>query len=95
MKSTLSEIEVSKVAYEILAYLFEHPHSRDTAQGIMEWWLLEQRIKFQMKKVKEALSELASKELVVEYKGRDLLTHYRINKNKSREIKTFLKQEST
>jgi len=81
---------VSKIAHEILAYLFEHPKSRDTIEGILEWWLLEQRIKCQMGKVKEALSELTAKELVIEHKGRNSLTHYQINHRKYREIQAFL-----
>ena len=93
-KSSLSEVEMSKIAYEILAYLVEHPKSRDTIEGILEWWLLEQRIKYQKKKVKQALSELAEKGLVLEHQGRDLLTHYRINKRKFREIKGLLNQRS-
>jgi len=84
--------EESQIGYEILAYLVNHPDSGDTLEGIVEWWLLERKIKHQIAKVKEALAELVSRELVVKHKGRDARTHYRINQNKHEEIQALLKQ---
>ena len=97
MKITESEhdimvIEMSNIAYKILDYLAEHPKSRDTMEGILEWWLLEQRIKNQTKKVKEALSELIAKDFVLEHRGRNSMTYYQINHRKFREIQTLLNQ---
>ena len=85
---------MTKTANDILAYLSKHPKSRATIEGIVEWWLLEEKIKFRKKKVEEALSELVEKELVFKQQGRDSLTHYRINNGKFREIKKFLNQKS-
>ena len=85
---------MSKIAFEILSYLVDHPKSRDTMNGILEWWLPEQQIKYQSKKVQEALSELIKKELVLEHQGRDSSTHYRINNQKASEIKAFLKEKT-
>ena len=85
---------MTKAANEILAYLVEHPRSRDTIEGIMEWWLLEQKIKFRKKRVEKALSELVDKELILKHQGRDSLIHYRINNQKSKEIQEFLNQKS-
>jgi len=82
------------MAHEILAYLFENPDAQDTLEGIMEWWLLEQKIKRQTAKVKEALAELVAKGLVVERQGKDARTHYRINRRKLREIRALLEQGS-
>jgi hypothetical protein len=85
---------VSKIAFEILSYLVDHPKSRDTMNGILEWWLPEQQINYQSKKVKDALSELIQKKLVLKLQGRDASTHYRINNQKTSEIKAFLKDQS-
>ncbi len=47
----------TQITYDILGYLAEHPGAQDTLEGIIEWWLLEQEIKRQTGKVKEALTE--------------------------------------
>ena len=94
VKPNFREVEMTKIANDILTYLSEHPKPRATIEGITEWWLLEQRIKFRKKKVEQALSELVEKELILEHLGRDSLTHYRINNQKSREIKEVLNEKS-
>ena len=85
----------SQIGNEILTYLVEHPEAQDTVEGIMQWWLLERQIKFQTARVKEALSELAAKGLVIELKGSNSKTHYRINKSKYEDIKSFLRMRKT
>lgn len=82
MKNILRTTEKSQIVSDILTYLTEHPDASDTMEGIVQWWLLEQKIKHQSVKVKEALAELVAKGLVLEYKGKDSRTHYRINRNK-------------
>ena len=83
----------SQIGYQILAYLVEHPEAQDTVEGIVEWWLLERQIKFQTARVKEALFELVCNGLILEKKGSDLQTHYRINQAKFKEIREFFKQK--
>jgi len=83
-----------RVAHEILAYLVEHPDAQDTLEGIVQWWLLEQRIKRQTAKVKEALAELVAKGLVLERKGKNARIYYRINRRKYGEIRALLKERS-
>jgi len=83
----------SQISCQIIAYLVEHPEAQDTLEGIIEWWLLERQIKFQTAKVKEALSELVAKGLVIEHNGRDSQTHYRINNCKRKEIPELFKQK--
>ena len=46
------------LAYEILKYLVRHPQAQDTVEGIVEWWLMEQRIVNASAEVKVALAEL-------------------------------------
>lgn len=81
-----------QIAHELLAYLVEHEEAQDTFEGIVEWWLLEQRIKRQTATVRKALSELMAKGLVVERKGRDGRSRYGINYRRVKEIRKLLKQ---
>jgi len=80
----------SQIAHEILAYLAEHPEAQDTLDGIVQWWLLEQKIRYQTNMVKEVLVQLVSEGLVIEHKSRDSRTHYRTNQSKSEEIRKLL-----
>jgi hypothetical protein len=92
VKRDLASEKKSEITNEILAYLVDHPDSGDTLEGIVEWWLLERKIKRQTANVKEALTELVTKGWVLEDSGRDGRTHYRINQKKYKEIKAVLKQ---
>ncbi len=91
MKQGLFITDESKIGNEILAYLVENPKAQDTLEGIVEWWLLEQKIKYETARVQEALSELVANGLILEKKGPDSQTHYRINQKKYEEIKKLVK----
>jgi hypothetical protein len=81
----------SEIAREIMAYLAEHPDAQDTLDGIVQWWLLEQRIQYQKTMVKETLGELVKTGFIVEYQMENSLTSYRVNQGKKKEIEEFLK----
>jgi hypothetical protein len=83
--------EASDTAYQILAYLHANPEAQDTLEGIVEWWLLERRIKNQTAKVNEALESLVSGGLVTARTGKDGRTHYAIERGRREEIETLLK----
>jgi len=83
-----------QIGNEILAYLVEHPEAQDTLEGIVEWWLLERQIKFQTARVKKALVELVTQGWILEQKGSDSKTHYRINRTKYQEIQALFKPEN-
>ena len=93
VKPDLLITDKSLIGNEILAYLVENPKAKDTLEGIVEWWLLERQIKFQTARVKEALSDLVVRKLVLENKGSDSLRHYRINQAKYKEILELFKQK--
>ena len=84
----------SQIIYEILAYLAENPDAGDTVEGIVEWWLLEQKIKRETDRVEEALAELVAKGLVLERKGENSRTYYRIDRSKYKEIQALLENRS-
>lgn len=93
MKEALLINDEFKIGNEILAYLIDHPNARDTLEGIVEWWLLEQQIKFQTARVKDALSDLVARGLILEKKGSNSQIHYRINQEKYKEIQELFKQK--
>ena len=78
--------------YDILKYLVRHPQAQDTVEGIVEWWLLEQRIVDAMGKVKSALAELTEKTLVNKHQNRDGRVFYRLNRRKVKQIQALLSE---
>ena len=85
-------IALSRVAGEILAYLSKHPNAEDTLEGIVHWWLLEQRIKRVIAEVKAALASLLTEKLVLSRRGGDGQTRYRLNRRKAAQIRTRVNQ---
>ena len=73
-----------------MSYLSEHATAQDTFDGIVEWWLLEQKINRQTRQVQKVLDELVAKKLISSRTASDSRIHYRINKRKAREIRTLL-----
>jgi hypothetical protein len=92
MRSSPAKILDSQVKYRILAYLAENPDAGDTMEGIVEWWLLEQTIKRETVKVKDALDELVAGGLITERKRKSSPTYYRINRRKYKKIQALLKE---
>ena len=93
MKRDLFINDKSQIGNEILAYLVDHPKAQDTLEGIVEWWLLEREIKFETARVKEALSDLVARGLILEKKGSNSQSHYRINQKMFKEIQELFKQK--
>jgi len=79
-----------QIAQDILSYLSGHATAQDTSEGIVEWWLLEQKINRQTRQVQKVLDELVAKKLISSRATSDSRIHYRINKRKAREIRTLL-----
>jgi len=85
--------EKSQTVYEILSYLVEYPRAQDTLDGIIDWWLLERYVKYQIAGVRDALATLVEDGLVLEHKMHNLPTRYTINRDKAVEIRKVLKKE--
>jgi len=88
----MNEVSAARVARAILDYLHRNPSAQDTLSGITEWWLPRQQIRTQTTTVKEALALLIADELILEVKGKDSQSHYRLNERKWAEIQTMLQQ---
>jgi hypothetical protein len=81
-------------SHYILAYLLDNPDAGDTFEGIVEWWLLGQRIKLETRIVSEAVAKLVDDNLIVEHKGADSHVIYKINRTREniQRIQTILGQ---
>jgi DNA-binding MarR family transcriptional regulator len=86
--------EHREVSYYILDYLSDNPDAGDTLEGIVEWWLLTQCIKFETRTVSEAVATLVAEGLIVEQKGLDSRSIYRIKQTKEnrQKISTRLRE---
>jgi hypothetical protein len=80
---------------EILNYLFKHPDASDTLEGITEWWLLSQRISYEMKRVKAAVFKLVEEGWIIEIKDKKSTVHYRLNPKKRKEVKSAVSKLSS
>jgi len=85
----------SETSHEILSYLLDYSGAQDTLDGIVEWWLLERHIRYQISRVKEALADLVREGLVVEHRDRNVPIRYGINWDKVAEIRKILEKDST
>ena len=83
-----------EVYYHILTHLASNPDAGDTLEGIGEWWLLEQKIRFELQRVSSVLTSLVSQGLILELEGIDSHVIYRVNRDKEIEIRTILNQRS-
>ena len=79
----------SDISVEILNYLSKHPDANDTLEGITEWWLLSNKISYEMRRVKAAISNLIKDGWIIKIKGENSSVHYRLNPKKRKEIKCY------
>ena len=86
----MCESDRAEIALDVLAYLSKNAEAGDTLEGIVEWWLLDRRIRHGSAEVKRAIDELAAKQLIREYNSRDTRAHYRINRRKEKEIEALV-----
>ncbi len=86
-------MEKSEIAREILAYLADHPDAQDTLEGIVEWWILESKVRLQIAIIKEILNELVDKEFILEVNHDYTRIRYRMNQSKSDEIGALICRE--
>jgi hypothetical protein len=76
------ESEVASVAQAILQYLSQHPHARDTVEGIRQFWFLQAQGPPSKPVVLEALQELMGRGLVIESSSRAAESLYGANKER-------------
>lgn len=89
----LDQKEQRDICYYILAYLSDNPDAGDTFDGIVEWWLLDQRIKFETRNVSEAVARLVSEGLIVEHEESDSRVIYKVNRTREQAIRKKLSHQ--
>jgi hypothetical protein len=77
------------ITKDILNYLFNHADASDTLEGITEWWLLSQRISYEMKRVKAAILKLVEEGWISEIKGRNSTVRYCLNPDRRHRMNQF------
>jgi hypothetical protein len=93
----LSDQQIDKderdLACAILRYLNKHPDSKDTLEGIAQWWLLREWAERQIADVEKAVSLLISRQLVVgRQRGEQQPVYYELNRGKKEEIARLLNE---
>ena len=61
---TQPHARLSRVARDILGYLKRNPQAGDTLEGVVQWWVPQQRIYVAVQDVQRALSHLVKLRLV-------------------------------
>jgi hypothetical protein len=65
-----------RIERQILEYLSENPAAQDTLRGIVEWWLLKQKIVQTTAEVETAVAKLVAKGKLSARTGPDGQVHY-------------------
>lgn len=72
--------ENNNLSQRILQYLEKHPQAGDTLEGIVTWWLEQDRIDHLVNEVAEALRSLAHKGAIQTHTSQSGTTIYKIKK---------------
>jgi hypothetical protein len=76
----------------VLSYLLSNPIAGDTLEGVVEWWLLEQKITHTLTEVRDVLDELTARKLILKSQTSDTRVHYRIDRRKEEDIRELIKR---
>ena len=77
-----------KLLQDILLYLIEHPEAKDTAEGVMQWWIAKGNVEYRQEEVEEVLNGLVTKGWLT--KRSSLPSLFGLNKERAAEIQRFL-----
>ena len=87
------------VEHDILEYMIRYPSVQGTIEDIVEWWIVEMRIRRALKEVRAALEHLTGLGWVTTRLSGNGKTYYQINLDKERDILNSLapkpRREST
>ncbi len=74
----------TRIEEQIIGYLSRRPDAKDTLRGIVEWWLLEQKLYTSQTEVKDALAGLVAGNLVNARASSCGTIYYSLNKKGDR-----------
>jgi hypothetical protein len=81
-----------QAARTILSYLSKHPSSSDTLQGIATWWLKQERFDYTKKQIRQALTFLVGKGLMIVKKYNQQNEYYQAGPEQAAQINIALEQ---
>jgi hypothetical protein len=84
--------ETEETSHKILAYLMDNPNARDTLEGIVDWWLLQQDIKRNVALIRKTVDGLLHKGLLLERQGNDRTKYYQVNRKRLPEISALIER---
>lgn len=71
------QVDVASLKQEVLGYLNEHPQAQDTLDGVLQWWLVRNRVTAGLNWLYTALEELEAEGWVCKVTGPDGQQWYR------------------
>lgn len=82
------------VAKKILSYLLKNPDAKDTLEGIVNWWLLQQDIQRNVVLVKKTVERLLTKGFILAGHGNDSKTYYYLNPEQIPAISALIERKA-
>lgn len=83
-----------EISNAILHYLLKHPQAQDTLEGIIHWWILEERIYQRTLEISEVLKSLVEKGFLIEKKISKSDVLYSLNIKKKSLIETIVRKNN-
>jgi len=83
-----------ETSHKILAYLLDNPDAKDTFDGIMNWWMLQQDIKRNVALIRKTVEELIHSGFLLVRHGSDKTKYYQVNRERLPEISALLDKTS-
>lgn len=85
--------EVDEIGHAILRYLSDNPGSRDTIEGIAEWWLMEHHVRQQTAAVQRAVDRLVAAGLLDARRTGDGRSHYSLSREGRTGVVRFVRPD--
>ena len=83
-----------EISNAILHYLLKHPQAQDTLEGIIHWWILEEKIYQRTLEISEVLKSLVEKGFLIEKKMSSSDVLYALNIKKKCLIETIVRKNN-
>jgi hypothetical protein len=84
--------DAQTLSRQMLLYLVDHPDAKDTAEGILKWWIPAQGGDQDQELVQETLNELVARGWVARRKTATSEVIYGLSKERLPQIREFLNQ---
>ena len=82
--------ERKELSRSMLTYLSNNPNAKDTLEGIVQWWIQDEKMRFCKDVIEKTLDELVARDMIIPCLDADSRVLYRLNKSKYEEIRSLL-----